>query len=234
MEEILKFIGGVVAIGGSSAFIAYNLFKWLGKSWIEHKFAKELESFRSEKQKDLEQVRHQINTEFSRVSKIHSKEFEVLPKAWELAHLAYGKVHDITRGLKYYPQLDDMSEIQLAEVLATSKLSESSKDRLLKASDKSKVYQDEIFWIEFAESRKAQIELNNFLHLNSIFMTETLESSFQEMNSGLQRILTEHEIGTKMKLADMLISSSQATGELSKKFDSLKVAVKDRLQYEKA
>jgi hypothetical protein len=67
-----------------------GLWEWLGKKWVEQhlgerleKFKtdrqKELEGLKSEQQKDLERLRHLLS---SRISKIHEKEFEVLPKAW--------------------------------------------------------------------------------------------------------------------------------------------------------
>jgi hypothetical protein len=35
-------------------------------------------------------MRRQVQWEFSRISKIHEKEFEVLPNAWLMLHEAYG------------------------------------------------------------------------------------------------------------------------------------------------
>ena len=41
-EEILKFMVSVVAYGGGGAVIAYVLFIFLGKKWIENKFSQSL------------------------------------------------------------------------------------------------------------------------------------------------------------------------------------------------
>jgi cell division protein FtsB len=66
-------MGRIVAVGGSSAAIAYGLFCWFGKGWLEQQFNKQLERLKHDQQKEIEQLRHQINSLFSRVSKIHEK-----------------------------------------------------------------------------------------------------------------------------------------------------------------
>src|SRR5207253_1510705 len=52
---------------------------------------KGLERFRHEQAKEIEHLRHEINSLFSRVSKIHEREFEVLPAAWQKLHESYGR-----------------------------------------------------------------------------------------------------------------------------------------------
>jgi hypothetical protein len=62
---------------------------------------KKSKSFKGEQQKELERLRHLLST---RVSKIHDKEFEVLPVAWLKLNDLHGAVHravDLT--IKPYP-----------------------------------------------------------------------------------------------------------------------------------
>ena len=44
---------------------------------------------KSEQQRELERLKHRLS---SRISKIHEKEFEVLPKAWLMLHELHGLV----------------------------------------------------------------------------------------------------------------------------------------------
>ena len=57
--------------GLASATVAWGLFRWFGKRWIEDHFAKELEAFKAEKLIELEKLR----TEYGR-------ETEVVPPVW--------------------------------------------------------------------------------------------------------------------------------------------------------
>jgi hypothetical protein len=70
--------------------VAWGYFQFIGKKWVEHRFSKDLEAFKGKKQKELEDYKSQQQQELerlrhrlsSRISKIHEKEFEVLPQAW--------------------------------------------------------------------------------------------------------------------------------------------------------
>jgi hypothetical protein len=90
----------------------WGYFEFFGKKWVEHQFSKDLEAFKGEQQKrleaykaeqqeELEPIRHRLS---SRISKIHKKEFEVLPQAWLMLNDLRGAVHralDLT--MKPYP-----------------------------------------------------------------------------------------------------------------------------------
>ena len=91
------------AVAGGGAVVAYGIFQWLGKAWLAQHFNKQLEQFKADQQKELERVRHEINALFSRISKIHEKEFEVLPKAWQLLHKANGAVLHVAQAMKKFP-----------------------------------------------------------------------------------------------------------------------------------
>jgi len=88
-----------------------GLWKWLGQKWVEQRFGIHLERFKAEQQKELEALKaeqqkeletfkahHQTELErfrhrlSSRISKIHEKEFEVLPKAWLMLNDLHGTV----------------------------------------------------------------------------------------------------------------------------------------------
>src|SRR6266851_238223 len=142
----LLFVGvpSVVAALAATA----GLWKWFAEKWIEQRLAiglekfkagqqKELEGFKSEQQKELERLRHLLS---SRISKIHEKEFEVLPKAWFKLHEAHGSVVvalDLT--FKQYPDFRKLPDAQLEEFLTdkpASLLSDYQKEALRKAPDR--------------------------------------------------------------------------------------------------
>ena len=54
VAEVASWITSLGLTGATAAVVSWALFKWLGKKWIEGHFAKELESFRTEKQIEIE------------------------------------------------------------------------------------------------------------------------------------------------------------------------------------
>jgi|ERR1035438_2272900 hypothetical protein len=94
IDAIWPWLNNLLVVGGPSAVAALaataGLWKGLGPKWIEQRLGigleklkaaqqKELEGFKSEQQKEMERLWHFLS---SRISWIHEKEFEVLPKAW--------------------------------------------------------------------------------------------------------------------------------------------------------
>lgn len=80
--EIIKAIGKFVLAGGGGAAIAWLMFSRLSDRWLDQRFARRLEEFNHEKTQEIERLRHHIASLFSRISKIHEKEFDVLPTAF--------------------------------------------------------------------------------------------------------------------------------------------------------
>ena len=95
MEQFFEAIGKVVAVGGVAAAIAYGLFLFLGKQWIEDKFARRMEAYKNEQKKNLQDFKYQIDTLFNRVLKIHDKEMEILPEAWYRLHDAIDHISSL-------------------------------------------------------------------------------------------------------------------------------------------
>ena len=154
MEQLLKFVGEIIVVAGGVTVLAYGIFVWFRKRWLEQEFSKNLEQFRHEQAKEIEHVRHEINSLFSRVSKIHEREFEVLPTAWKKLHKAYGRVFAACSMLKEFPDLGAMSEPQCEEFPAASRLPNYRKDEVRGAQvqDRNKVYQEAISWVNLTEA----------------------------------------------------------------------------------
>lgn len=86
--HVLDWLGKVLAYSVPAASFVFVLFRWAGNTWIgrflnrdleqlKEEQREKLETFKTGQQKQLERLRHLLN---SRVSRIHEKEFEVLPK----------------------------------------------------------------------------------------------------------------------------------------------------------
>lgn len=136
MEEIYKFIGKVVAIGGSSVAIAYGLFIFVGKQWLENKFSERLEAYKHSLSKELEEIRFRINSLYNRVTKIHEIEIEVLPEAWKRLQRAANQIQYLISQGRKYPNFDLMSDTELDEQCVQWKFKKSEQEALKSAEDK--------------------------------------------------------------------------------------------------
>ena len=92
-----------------------------------------------------------------------------------------------------------------------------------------------MFWTELEDAKKAQFNFNNYLALNSIFMTEELRTEFKKMNEALFDILLaeeqRHGQGYNEHFQKTISDNLKSISEL---FAQIEMAVQKRLRYEEA
>jgi hypothetical protein len=227
VNEILRWLLYTIATGA----VLVPVFKWLGQKLIEQRLAIRLEKFKSEQERELEKLRHLLS---SRVSRIHEKEFEVLPKAWFLLNDAAANAHHLMAALKQYPDFATLPEPRFEEFLKGSRLSDSQKEELRQSSDRTKLYAETIFWIELEDALTAQGAFHNYLVENRIFMTDELREKFGAVDNDLADALIEHRNGKRFANASLFDSSLEKVTALPEKIKQVDEAVQKRLHYEDA
>jgi hypothetical protein len=141
-DDVISFLLKMLAFGGGSAAIAYLLFQWLGKKWIENKFAERLEQLRHQQALELQKLRVEIDAMLSGALKLQEKEFAVLPEAWAKLDESHGLVSWLVSPMQQYANVDRMNSTQIEEFLAGTDFTGSQKDEVRNARDKGRTYQD--------------------------------------------------------------------------------------------
>ena len=232
-EQILAFIGKVITYGGAAAAVAYGLFVYLGKNWIEGKFAEKLASYQHAQSQELEQTKFKINSLFNRVTKFHEKEFEVLPEAWSKLHDTLSVLLRFVSVLQNYPDLNKMTEQQLDEFLSNCKLHDYEKDELKTTSDKLTYYQNAIFWHDLNEVRKRFGEFHTYIQKNRIFLSPDLKEEFRKIDDLMWESLIDREVGHEAGDRKMWTGAWKKMKEgLDPLKDKIEDLVQSRLHYE--
>jgi len=122
-----KLLSALIAAGGGGGFVIFLALKSFSGKWLDAKFSERLVKLKHEQSKEIEGLRQLVQWEFSRISKIHEKEFEVLPRAWRLLHEASGYAGHLTTVLNYYPEFEKLSEEVCEKVVAESRLPDHKK-----------------------------------------------------------------------------------------------------------
>lgn len=232
MEELLKIVGEVVVYGGGVSAITYGALRWFGKRWFEHHFNQRLEEFRRRQTEILEETRYEIDKRFDRVTKIHEKEFEVLPEAWRLLQNAYGKLISVASPLQSWPNLNRYSEEELEAFLDNSGLHDFQKEELREADDKLQYYQEKAYWLRLNEARQDLQKFRDFIRHNNIFISSDLSELFSEIESVM--IKAEVELGDPPEnpWRDSFDTFQNLKDEMSDRLDDLEERVQERLHFE--
>ncbi len=210
MDEFTSLLGKVITIGGGGAAIAYLIFRFLGQKWIEAKFAERLEAYKKEQEKELEYYRSQVNILFSRVTKIHEKEIEVLPEIWQKLQFALGKMTRITDPVQLFPDFMKMNETDFNTFIENEKLNDTHKSEFQRVEKPERLnyYKKIHFWYALEDTKKGVNDYHNYLILNRIFLSADLKKEFQEIDKLFSSILIDRETG------ELTLSSNHPNYEL--------------------
>lgn len=213
IDQVLRLLGEVVLYGGGSAAVAFILFQYLGKGWIDARFAERLKAFEHEQAKELQRLKIEVESLLSGALKIQEREFTVLPEAWHKLNEAYSLTAWVVSPMQQYPSVSEMDDDELEEFPASGELRESQRTRVRRADRRSrdKTYQDNIFWHRLNRAKKAVGELQNYTVSHGLFLPPPMKQQFSEMQPLLWNALTSLEVG---KQADDYKMQSEAWKEL--------------------
>ena len=229
VDQILRYVGQIVLIGGGGAAVAYALFRYLGKSWIESRFAERLASFKHAQALEIQHLRVQIESMLSGALKLQELEFKVLPEAWKRLDESLGLVQWIAASVQQYPSIDGMSDPELEEALTTLKLTESQKAKIRASSglDRREVFQKQVRWQRLHRARVAGAELQSYLASNGLFLPPPLKQQFSEITTIIWSAMTMVE--TSQKFDDFKMRAG-AADEFRTKGEPLRAAIEKGIE----
>jgi hypothetical protein len=233
-KQVFRLLFEILMIGLSATGIAYSIFHLFGKKLIEEWFTQRLEDYKHLQNQELENFKYKINSLFNRITKIHEKEFEVLPTVWQKLQNALGHVADVTSPLQRYPDLNRTTGEQLDEFLKNSVLLDFQKQELLAASDKSKYYTETIFWHKLGAAQESVRDLHNYILNNRIFLNVELSARLNKADEVLNGALIDSELSKEAKEHKLIYEAYKNIKEkVTPLIDEIEQLVQKRLNYDK-
>ena len=231
-QAIMRFIGEVVLYGGVAAAIAYGIFHYLGKSWIESRFAERLQTNRHEQEKALEELRGRINRIFSRVERMHEKEFEVLPTAWAKLHESLWPLKQFMSSFQSFPDVGKMSEPQLNEYLKDCRLDDWEKDELRSSTNKTDYYIEHIYMHDLHRVRTEYSEFHTYFIKNKVFLSTEVKQHLSTIDDLMWEALitkeVRHDIGD---MAGEIEAWQKLRDEVDPLVEKIEKILESRLRY---
>lgn len=200
MTEILAWIGGATLGGIGLVAAAYWIFQTWGERWLQNRFDRQLEDLRHQQAQEMEAFRFRINRTLDRSTKLHKKEFEIVPEAWRrLVDAYYGTSAHIS-AFRQLPGFMHMNDEQMEEALKDTELYESQKQQVRDARpvDRGHVYSDVIYWHDKARVEQTARNFTSYLEKFGIFISN--KSAFDEMGDLIWEALLEYRHYREIKL----------------------------------
>lgn len=174
MEKLLGILLEDIGLpAGIAIFVCVLFIKYLAPKWLEKKFAKE-----------LEELKFKINSLFDRVTKIHEKEFEVLPIAWEKLDDLLDLISKFLRETHYIPDLNNKSPQELEEFLSKQGFNEEEKRKVRDQNDKNLWY----FHVRSEKVADACLDFQNYIAKKGIFLSSDIKNKFEEAEKTIREV----------------------------------------------
>ena len=172
--------------GGGTAALILGPFRYLADKWLTSKFNQRLEQFKHAQQLEMENLRFKINSLFDRTTKLHQREFEVVPQAWAILVECKNQVSALVTAYQQYPDLDRMTGPQLDEFLEDSFLAKWQRDEIKATAKKVDYYITAVFFHRAGQARTACREQHVYVLKNGIFMPSDMKEKFDRIGSCLE------------------------------------------------
>lgn len=214
-----------------ASVVAYLLFQYLGKTWIENKFAQRLDQLKHQQALELQRLRVEIDSLLSGALKLQEREFQVLPDVWQKLDEAHGLVSWLVSPMQEYHNLDRMTQPQLEEFLAGTEFTATQKEELRSSRNKVTTYQEIVFWYRLHKVKKAFADLQNFVARNGIFFPSDLREKFSKIAEMLWSAVVSKEVGHEAKNGKMQYEGwKKIKEETEPLYKSIETDIQARLQ----
>jgi hypothetical protein len=229
IQPYLALFGLSALTFGSLFFAAVAAIKWFGETWVASKFSERLEAFKHAQQREIEQLKFQINASMDRAVKLHQREFETLPEAWSTLVTAFNSVKAFTHAFQSYADVGKMSDLELSEFLDDTDLSKIQKDDVRNSGDRNKAYQKAVFWTRLTKTTNDFRAHHLYLLKNAIFMPSQMKTKFTAIGDLAWGALMEHKINHEMQIYGKRpkLDAFEETGDVM--LGELEAAIQQRL-----
>jgi hypothetical protein len=212
-DGLLKWLGGIalatVSVSGISA-AAIQGFKHFSEKWLDAKFARRLEELRHAHARELEDLRFRIAALLDRVTKLHAREFEVLPEAWSRLNDAFWQSIQFVSPFQSYPDLDRTPSPAREAFLEKCRLPDWEREEVRLAKEMNKKYQELIFKHDLHAAKDKFGGANSFLLKNGIFIEKTIRAQFQKLLDLIWNAIIEAEVNREIEHTARRRESTQA------------------------
>lgn len=194
LDQLFEVLGKLLLVGGGGAVIVYQVFKLMAANWLEEKFKKNFQQLVHDQNKEIERLRGDLTKSFDRAAKLHQREFEALPKIWDKVSEAYWAAASLVSPMQMHADLNRMLPKQLESFVAQSELAEWQKDELMASSDKTKKYQELIYWHKLSRCFNLHQDANIALSRTGIFVQDPIKEKLQAILDLAHGALVEDQI----------------------------------------
>lgn len=226
-SDSFSLFSQIIVAGGGLSLVIYQIFKHLSAKWLDNRFEKNFQHLIHEQNKELEKLKADLTKSFDKATKLHQREFEILPDVWSKLNDAYWSIQSLVSPIQIHPDLDRMEPDQLTEFIAKSELADWKKDQLSLSSQKTIFYRESIYWHRLNDAKislgGARISLSN----NGIFIRSEIKDKMKNLLDLMSNAIIEDEINRSLSARTQ---QHEDTDKLKKTGETLRHEIEQEIQ----
>lgn len=194
LDEVFELLGKIVLIGGGLSVVVYQAFKYLAAKWLDERFKKNFQQLIHDQNKEIERLKNDLTKSFDRATKLHQREFDVLPQIWDKVSEAYWSTASLVSPMQIHSDLNNMVPKQLSAFIAKCELADWQKDEVLASTDRTKKFNELIYWHKLSRSFNSCREADIALSRLGIFVQDPIKEKLQSILDLTHGALVEDQI----------------------------------------
>ena len=228
-DTLMSYLGELVFYGGGAVAIGFALFRVLGQKWLEAEFAKRLEKLKAAQDEQLRHVQSYIDREIHRARKLYDREFETLPKAWDLLCRSY--TNGIDTAAENWPALERYNRQELENMLSTTTMRDFEKADMLAKNplDWTEHYRRWAKLQRLAAYNKDRWAFKEYLSSNAIFFSSGIKEKFSALDELIGMAIAEMEQRLDIPQFNEFEHASRLSREGNAKLIELEEIIQKRL-----
>lgn len=186
---------------GGGAVAALGLLKFFGERWLTRASALRDARDRRLHETEIENLRHRINRQFDRLTKLSQREFEVLPTIWFAITEAYASVENVTSRLQSRIDLSQLPESEAQTFVAKLDLPASVFADIFSVtgSERNRRYWLVLSQFEAIDARNKASEAHFALVRSGVFLPKPLFDKLDEFKEFLWSTALDHHLQIEAK-----------------------------------
>ena len=210
LETIQKVFYGVLSLIGVSGLTWFA--KTLLTKIIDHLLDSKLAGLKDVQSREVEKLRTELRHVEDRGMRSNEREFQALTLAWDSFIDAYHATYKAIGGLRIRPNLDRLSDADLASWLETSKLSLADRQYIRESKHRNDAL-SEIERLEDVNDCGGLLwDARTTLRHQSVFIPKFIEQEFEDGLAVLNRVWAEQRLTLKSRHAPSMDETIRFTG----------------------
>lgn len=183
---VLTFVGG--------------LGLWFGKTyidkWLTKRFQGQLDALKHAQALEIAKLRLAFDAKLHRATKLHEREFEILPKAWSMLGETGGAIQLLTDQTQTHTDVDKLDSLALREFLTPLPLSESEKQAIAEApaGERTNLFIERKLRHQMVAASTLAQNFHNFIAGNGVFIEPGLRRKLLTLSEIFDSVVSTHSM----------------------------------------